>query len=180
MTASRKKAILRKLGPGAASGALRSSREWMAGYASMDDLEEENYLRLLDLEGKLLRIPLDEVKWLCFVRDFNSGESGNPERLIRKQFSARPRQEGVWLRLTLADGDELEGLAANDKSLFEGNGLLLSPPDVRSNTQRLYLPHSSVLQLTVAGVILPPAPKVGKPVYPGLFPELVKGNGSEN
>jgi hypothetical protein len=179
MVASRKKVILRKFGPSSTAGALRSSREWMAGYASFGELEDEGQLRLLDLEGKLLRIPLDEVKWLCFVRDFNSGEPGNPERLIRKQFSARPRQEGVWIRLTLADGDELEGLAANDKSLFEGSGLLLTPPDVRSNTQRIYLPNAAILQLTVAGVILPPAAKPAKTVYPGLFTETEKKNEDE-
>jgi len=42
--------------------------------------------------------------------------------------------------MTLNDGEELEGLAANDRSLLEGSGLLLTPPDTRSNTQRIYVP----------------------------------------
>lgn len=176
MAAGRKKVILRKLSPD--SGSVRSSREWMPGYASLGDLPEtaaEGQLRLLDLEGKLLRVPLEDVKWLCFVQDFNSGEANNPERLIRKQFSTRPRQEGVWLRMNLVDGDELEGLAANDRSLVAGAGLLVTPPDARSNTQRMFLPHTSVTQMTVAGVILPPSPKVTRPVYPELFSEVEKG-----
>jgi hypothetical protein len=41
--------------------------------------------------------------------------------------------------MTLTDGDELEGLAANDRSLVDGAGLLLTPPDMRSNTQRIYI-----------------------------------------
>jgi len=47
---------------------------------------------------------------------------GRPERLVRKRFSLRPRTAGLWLRLTLGDGDELEGLAANDRSLVDGAG----------------------------------------------------------
>ena len=37
-------------------------------------------------------------------------DQANPERLQRKRFALRPRTAGLWLRLTLADGDELEGL----------------------------------------------------------------------
>jgi hypothetical protein len=34
---------------------------------------------------------------------------------------------GLWLRMTLTDGEELEGLAANDRSLIDGAGLLAHP-----------------------------------------------------
>jgi hypothetical protein len=55
--------------------------------------------------------------------------------------------------MTLTDGDELEGLAANDRSLLDGAGLLLTPPDTRSNTQRIYVPRSAIQTLEVAGLI---------------------------
>ena len=57
------------------------------------------------------------------------------------------------MRLTLQDGDELEGLAANDRSLVEGAGLLLIPPDTRSNTQRIYVPRQAVQTLEVLSLI---------------------------
>ena len=55
--------------------------------------------------------------------------------------------------MTLTDGDELEGLAANDRSLIEGAGLLLTPPDTRSNTQRIYVPAQAIQTLEVVGLI---------------------------
>ena len=55
--------------------------------------------------------------------------------------------------MTLTDSDELEGLAANDRSLIEGAGLFLTPPDTRSNTQRIYVPRGSIQTLEVIGLI---------------------------
>jgi hypothetical protein len=55
--------------------------------------------------------------------------------------------------MTLTDGEELEGLAANDRSLVEGAGLLLTPPDTRSNTQRIYVPRRAIQTLEVVGLI---------------------------
>ena len=57
------------------------------------------------------------------------------------------------MRLTLQDGDELEGLAANDRSLVDGAGLLLTPPDTRSNTQRIYVPRQAIQTLDVLSLI---------------------------
>jgi hypothetical protein len=89
------------------------------------------------------------------VRAFPAGQAdqADPERLVRKRFSLRPRTAGLWMRLTLTDGDELEGLAANDRSLVEGAGLLLTPPDTRSNTQRIYVPRQSIQELDVLSLI---------------------------
>jgi hypothetical protein len=78
--------------------------------------------------------------------------------------------------MTLTDGDELEGLAANDRTLVEGAGLLLTPPDTRSNTQRIYVPRAAIQSLEVVGLIGGSARKgvgarhaVGE--QPDLFPQ---------
>ncbi len=148
MATSRKKAILRY-----------HTREWVAGYAAPEECAHgessanRESLELLDLSGKVLAVPLSLVKWLCFVRDFNSGEPANPERLLRKSFSGRPRGEGLWLRLRLQDDDVLEGLAANDRSLLDPAGFLLTPPDTRSNTQRIFVPRTSIVELEIVSVI---------------------------
>ena len=44
-------------------------------------------------------------------------------------------------------------MAANDRSLVEGAGLLLTPPDTRSNTQRIYLPRQAIQTLEVVSLI---------------------------
>ena len=105
-----------------------------AGFIQQDRIE------LLDLGGKVAILPLKEVKWICYVRDFNSGEVDNPESLLRKSYAGRPRSEGLWLRLRLTDGDSIEGMAANDLTLLDDSGIFLVPPDIRSNTQRMFIP----------------------------------------
>jgi len=144
MASARKPVIVRKF-----------SRDWCAGYAEAAFGQEDAELEILDLTGKVLRIAWDQVKWVCYVRDFpaSSTDSANPERLLHKKFSTRPRTTGVWLRMTLTDGDEIEGLAANDLSLVSGAGLLLTPPDTRSNTQRIYVPRQAMQSLELVSLI---------------------------
>jgi hypothetical protein len=75
--------------------------------------------------------------------------------------------------MTLTDGDELEGIAANDLSLVEGAGLLLTPPDTRSNTQRIYVPRRAIQSLEVVGLIGVASRKraaARATEQPGLFP----------
>jgi hypothetical protein len=142
MASLRKPVIVRKF-----------SRDWCAGYAAQSFGQDEPELEILDLTGKVLRIAWDQVKWVCYVRDFSVAETANPERLLHKRFSTRPRAAGVWLRMTLMDGEELEGLATNDRTLLEGPGVLLTPPDTRSNTQRIYVPRAAIQTLEVIGLI---------------------------
>jgi hypothetical protein len=155
------------------------SRDWCAGYALANFGQDAQELEILDLGGKVLRIAWDQIKWVCYVRDFPSStsqsETANPERLLHKRFSTRPRTAGVWLRITLSDGEEIEGLATNDRSLIEGSGLLLTPPDTRSNTQRIYIPRAAIQTLEVLGLIGSAARKVSTSRrtagdQPGLFP----------
>jgi hypothetical protein len=147
MPSSRKKAIAR-----------RFTRDWVAGYvvfdgSSPDGFLKEGSLELLALDGKVLSLDLKTIKWLCLVRDFSSGEAENPERLLRKTFAGRPRTEGLYLHATLTDGDQIEGIASNDLSLITAHGVLLTPPDIRSNTQRIWIPAASLSELEVVAVI---------------------------
>jgi hypothetical protein len=166
MTSVRKPVIVRKF-----------SRDWCAGYAGAGFGQNAAELEILDLTGKVLRIGWDQVKWVCYVRDFpsSSADQANPERLLHKRFSIRPRTAGLWLRMTLTDGEELEGLAANDLSLVEGAGLLLTPPDTRSNTQRMYVPRQAIQTLEVVSLIgaagrRRPAAADRRTEQPNLFP----------
>jgi hypothetical protein len=142
MSSGRKKVIVRKF-----------SRDWLAGYLPPADFTQNGGIELLDLAGKVAAVRLNEVKWLCFVRDFNSGEPDNPERLLRKNFAGRPRGEGLWIRLRLSDGDGLEGLASNDRGLIDPQGIFLIPPDIRANTQRIFVPRNSIAELEIVAVI---------------------------
>ena len=94
-------------------------------------------------------------------RDFNLTDTANPERLTRRTFLAKPRTEGLWLRMTFRTGDLLEGLAPIDiaiaDDLLHDAGFHLTPPDVRSNTQRIYVPRTSITDLQLIAVITSPS-----------------------
>ena len=45
-------------------------REWFAGYAGASFGQDAAELEILDLGGKVLRIGWEQVKWVCYVRDF--------------------------------------------------------------------------------------------------------------
>ena len=146
------------------------SRDWVAGYADASLGLDAASLEILDQTGKVLSIGWSDVKWVCYVRDLASGDQTNPERLLHKRFTVRPRSPGLWLRITLADGDELEGLAANDRSLVDGAGLLLTPPDTRSNTQRIYVPRQAIQTLEVVSLIGAAKRRRAAEPQPELFP----------
>jgi hypothetical protein len=165
MGSARKPVIVRKF-----------SREWYAGYAGASFGQDSPALDILDITGKVLTVAWEAVKWVCYVRDFSStSDTANPERLLQKRFAVRPRTAGLWLRMTLNDGDELEGIASNDRSLVTGAGLLLTPPDTRSNTQRIYVPRQAIQSLEVVSLIGTAGRKrrpeaVGGEGQPELFP----------
>lgn len=143
MSLGHKKVILRK-----------RNRDWLAGYLPPTGFVEEGRISLLDPSGKVTTLELRDIKWICFVRDFQSGEMSDPERLIRRSFISRPRGEGLWLRMQLVDDElTLEGLAANNLSLLDPYGLLITPPDTRSNTQRIFLPHGALASFEIVAVI---------------------------
>jgi hypothetical protein len=152
MSSSRKKAIFRKF-----------SRDWLAGYLPAAGFAHGGLVEILDLEGKVVQLAVEDLKWICYVRDFNSGEINNPERLVRKTFGGRPRGEGLFVRVRLKDGDLIEGLVGNDVSLVTSDGLFLTPPDLRSNTQRIWLPRTSIEELEVVALIGAAKKKAAEP-----------------
>ena len=151
MADARKKVIVRT---------IADTLHW--GYLPLCDLVSiAGNIDLLDLDARIIPIPFKTVRWIAYVRDFNLADATDPERLTRRTFLARPRAEGLWLRLTLADKEVLEGLAPLDLSLVDGllndSGLYLIPPDIRSNTQRLFLPRASFVDLQLLAVITNPS-----------------------
>jgi hypothetical protein len=156
MSSSRKKVIVR-----------RFTGETLPGYLPVSAFVHDKSIDLLDLSGRVIPLSLSEIKHICYVRDFNLTDSLNPERLTRRTFLARPRTEGLWLRLAFRtqDGskDQLEGLATIDIALLDDliadAGLFLTPPDTRSNTQRIYVPRTSILELQLIAVITTPSRK---------------------
>lgn len=154
VTAGRKKVIVRRFSPGLLRGYLPSS-----GFVRKDG--EGSLLSVLDLAGRVQEIALADVKTISFVREFHLNDNANPERLPRKTFLARPRTEGLWIRMILRDEETMEGLAPLDLSLADGLtddlGIQFTPPDVRGNAQRLYVPRSAIMSLQIVAVVTTPS-----------------------
>ncbi|WP_263365702.1 DUF6982 domain-containing protein [Edaphobacter bradus] len=152
----------------------------LAGYLPLSgfvrSLPSGRTIDLLDLTGRVVSLPLSDIKHICYVRDFNLNDTANPERLTRRTFLARPRTEGLWLRLTFRgeETDPFEGLAPIDATILDDMlndaGLFLTPPDTRSNTQRIYVPRAAVTELQLLAVITTPSRR--KPLPSSSLPSL--------
>jgi len=137
MPSTRKKVIVRKMG-----------RDSVSGYVAPANFVTEGKLELLNTSGKVITIDLAEIKTVDFVRDFT--DSGGPSR---KTFTTRPRTEGLWVRLKFIDNDMIEGMLPNDLRQLSAEGFLITPPDTRANIQRLFVPRSSLAEVSVLAVI---------------------------
>lgn len=136
MPSTHKKVIVRKM-----------DRDSVQGYVAPAFIVDGR-LELLNTAGKVVMIDLQDVKGVYFVRDFSDSEN-----FSRKTFATRPRTEGLWVRLKFRDNEVMEGMMPNDLTQLAPEGFLFSPPDTRSNTQRIFVPRSALSELTVLGVI---------------------------
>jgi hypothetical protein len=179
MSSAHKKVIVR-----------RFTGETLPGYLPLAAFVRNAKLDLLDLSGRVIPLLLNDIKHVCYVRDFNLHDTVNPERLTRRNFLARPRTEGLWLRMTFRGGDVLEGLAPTDVALLDDlindAGLHLTPPDTRSNTQRIYVPRTSLTELQLLAVITTPSRRKPLPgasvpsMQEDLFENLIPPNTRPN
>ncbi len=123
-------------------------RDSINGYVAPANFVREGKLELLNTSGNVVAIELRDIKGVYFVREF-----GDSDALSRKTFTSRPRTEGLWVRLKFKDNEVLEGMMPNDLSLTTAEGFLVNPPDLRSNTQRIFVPRTALESLTVLAVI---------------------------
>ncbi len=147
------------------------------GYLPQEIVLLHGYVELIDPSARVTPVLLSEIKWIAYVRDFNLGDRHVPERLDRKRFAARPRTEGLWVRMRLTDGDVIEGLVQVNRGLLDvladSAGVFVTPPDTRGNTQRLFVPRTAVETVEAVGLIQPKvkAEVVKEEAQPGLFGE---------
>ena len=146
MPSTHKKVIVRKM-----------DRDSINGYVAPSNFIVDGKLEMLNTSGNVVMIDLKEIKGVYFVR-----EHGEVDAPMRKTFTTRPRTEGLWVRLKFRDNDVLEGTMPNDL-LHTSEGFLISPPDVRSNTQRIFVPRMALSGLTILAVIGGPRARRSKP-----------------
>jgi Family of unknown function (DUF6982) len=140
----------------------RFERAPLQGFVQTPDGITPDAIELLTQDGNFLRVPIAETKAVCFVRDFEAGETWLKHRI----FATRPKTSGLWVRLKFRDGDTLEGLLPNNLMAVEPGGYSVVPPDPTFQNQRIFVPRQALVAAEVLGVIGSPLrrrPKVGEP-----------------
>jgi len=118
------------------------------GYLGPTRLGQADPIDVLTQDGEHEQIPLARVRAIYFVREFS--DDFEPER---KVFLSRPKLDGLWVRLRFTDSETLEGVVPNDLLSLLDNGLQITPPDLNSTTDRIFVPRSSLSEVTVLGVV---------------------------
>ncbi len=128
---------------------VRFDRDLIAGYVSPDTYRQQQDIEVLTPSGSILQIPYSEIKSVCFVKSWE-GFSFEKER---REFTSRPKTEGLWVRFDFRDGDSMESLLSNRLQEIEETGFIGTPPDASSNTQRIFVPRAGLSNCMVLGVI---------------------------
>jgi hypothetical protein len=144
-------------------------RKSLRGYLNPTHVGRSDPIDLLTPDGEHEPIPLAKVRSIYFVREFSNDYE--PER---KAFLSRPKLDGLWVRLRFLDGEMLEGVVPNDLLSLLDNGLQITPPDLNSTTDRIFIPRLALSEVTVLGVVgiarRKPAAQPA-PTQPRLFTE---------
>jgi hypothetical protein len=125
-----------------------ADRKPLRGYLNPGRLGQTDPVDLLTPEGEHQEIPLAKIRSIYFVRDFS--DEFEPER---KAFLSRPKLDGLWVRLRYTDGETLEGLTPNDLIALLDYGVQITPPDLNSSTDRIFVPRAALSEITVLGVV---------------------------
>ena len=127
----------------------RFDREPVEGFVQASAGFEDETIEVLTPSGTLLRIPISETKAVCFVRDFDGGETWRQHRT----FLTRPKMPGIWVRLLFRDGDSMKGMAPNNLMLVGAAGFSIIPPDPTFQNQRIFVPRPALREVQVLGVV---------------------------
>lgn len=150
--------------------AVLTDKRSLRGYLNPSRLGQSDSIDLLTPDGEHETLPLDRIRSIYFVREFT--DDFEPER---KAFLSRPKLDGLWVRLRYTDNAVLEGVIPNDLLSLLDNGVQITPPDLSSPTDRIFVPRSALAELTVLGVVgiarRKPAVAAAAAAQPRLFTE---------
>jgi hypothetical protein len=125
----------------------RFDRENLAGFVNPLSYLQPHDVELLKPDGALVLLSYNEVKSVCFVKDFEA------EAESRRIFLTRPKLEGLWVRMQFRDGEIMDGILPNNLLAWEIAGYTVIPPEPDANNQRVFVPRSALKTIQVLGVV---------------------------
>lgn len=126
----------------------RFEKAALEGFVQVPEGLGPDGLDVLSPTGTLTRVPLAEVRAVCYLREFEDGETWRKHRT----FLSRPKAPGLWVRVQFRDGEILEGVMPNNL-LSDPGGISLVPPDPSFQNQRIFIPREAAATVEVLGVI---------------------------
>jgi hypothetical protein len=146
----------------------RFDRESISGFVNPFSYLQPFHLELLRPDGSLATLPYEEVKSVCFVKDFEA------EAETSRIFMTRPKLEGLWIRMTYRDGEVMDGILPNNLLVWEPAGFTVTPPEPDANNQKVFVPRQAIRNAQVLGVVGSPLrgkkkPKTTSADQPSLF-----------
>ena len=95
-----------------------------------------------------LRIPIEEVKAVFFVKSFR----GDSKRKTLRFYSNGPELGPVWAEVRFQDNEVLEGKIENSARHLMGNGFVMRPTDSGGNNLLVYVNKKAMSGYRVLGV----------------------------
>lgn len=136
----------------------RFEREPLGGFVDSGHPFEGNQVQFLNREGVIQNISVEQVKLICFVREWIEGPAWS-----RNHYAVRPRQQGLWVRIGFRDGESLEATMPNNLAALDPIALSISPPETVNGVQRILIPRQAMESFEILGVVGSPLkkPKAG-------------------
>jgi Family of unknown function (DUF6982) len=125
----------------------RFDRENLTGFVNTFSYLQPAAIEVLKPDGTLVLVPYEEVKSVCFVKDFEA--EAEPHRI----FMTRPKLEGLWVRMSFRDGEVLDGILPNNLLSWDIAGFTVTPPEPDANNQRVFVPRGALKSIQVLGVV---------------------------
>jgi hypothetical protein len=93
-------------------------------------------VKVLDTEGRLKTVNLEDVKAIFFVREHEGNAAYRPNR----EFTEDSPKAGLAVKVTFPDGEIIRGRAINLES--NPSGFFLFPPDPLDNNLKIFVPRA--------------------------------------
>ena len=138
----------------------RFDRETLRGFLNPHEYLQPAGVELLTPEGSILSVVYQEIKAVCFVKEFEI--AAEPAKV----FHTRPKMEGLWVRMRFRDGDVMDGILPNNLLQWDLYGYSVIPPEPYSNNQKIFVPRDALTAIHVLGVVGSPLTKTRKRPVP--------------
>lgn len=126
----------------------RFDRSALPGYAHKNAFLTPDAVEIMGVNGTLTRLERDQIKAVLFVRELTESLEMPPWI-----FHARPKINGLWVRLKFRDGESREAMMANNLLDLTADGILVTPPHLAGNVMQAFVLRAALVEVSVLGVI---------------------------